>query len=207
MTALEIVNDVQRVLRMPVSAAITEPHARLLLSFCNLVMRDFMLESFVWDELKVFGNFDTSADNAIYSISSTRGDIDVISNIQIGTDDPLANYNDENFRAYKRTNTNTGQPLVYRHYGRNAGAVLIEVSPTPDAVYTVDVETLIKPPKLVNSTDVPLLDPDTIVLGCVMLARKDQGEDYSGDLQAFQAKLALQGGTQGESNFGDVEAV
>src|SRR4030067_452310 len=56
-------------------------------------------------------------------------------------------------------------------------------------------------------TDVPLLDADTLILGATMLAKKEMGLDAQGDAAGFQAKLGLQSDTQGESNFGDVEAV
>jgi len=205
LTALEIINNVQRELRLPISTTVMEPHAKMLLLFANKVMRDFMLEDTTWDELKVFGDFDTVADTFIYTISSPSGDIDVIRHLQVGSNDPIKKFDDGKFKAYKRSNPTPARPMVYRHYSRDSAAIQIEVCPVPDAVYTVDVEALIKPPRLVNGTDIPLLDSDTIILGCVMLARKDQGEDYSGDLAAFQAKLSLQSGTQGDSNFSDVE--
>lgn len=208
MTALEIVRQVQRELRLPQSESVNEPHARLILDFANKVQRSLMLENVVWDELKEYGYFDTEAGKAIYTVSVVNnGEIDVIRSLQIGNDYPLIKKPDEEFRELKRLFTGNGKPLYYRHLSRIGGSIVVELLPVPDASYSVNAEVLVKPPRLVNDTDIPLLDPDTIILGTIMLARKEQGEDYSLELSAFQSKLSMQSDTQGESNWGDVEAV
>lgn len=209
MTVLEIINEVQRRLRLPQSTAISDAHAQLLLSYLNEVQRDYMMESVVWDELKTYGNFNTTAGTNIYTISITGGgEIEIIRSLRIGTNTPLEKFdNDEEFREYKRVYTAQAQPLMWRVYSRSGGNIIIEVCPTPDAVYQVDAEVVKKPPKLSLATDTPLLDSDTVILGITMLARKEMGLDAQGDLASFQAKLGLQSENQGESNFGDVEAV
>ncbi len=210
MQALELIRMVQRDLRLPQAAAITEAHAQLLLGFANTVQRDLMLENYVWDEQKVYGHFETEADTALYTVTgSSSYEIDVIRNLQIGTYDPLVWCTDSDFRAHKRTYTSTtARPLYWRVYSRSGGdSIVVEVTPTPDAAYQVDTEALIKPKRLSGAEDETMLDPDIIFLGMMMLARKEQGEDFSGDLAAFQAKLTLQGENQGESNWGDVEAI
>lgn len=206
MTALQIINEVQRQLRLPQSPLVTDPHAQLLLSFINEVMLDYMMEYIAWDELKVVGAFAVAAGVPVCRIAPiNRGKVDVIRNLQIGTAGPLVKLNDEQFRAYRRGNPGQGQPIYYRQYGRAAGALIIELAPVPDAAYQIDYEILHKPEKLSGKDDVPILDQDTIILGVKYLAKKDQGDDVTGELAAFQAKLGLQGGTQGESNSGDVD--
>lgn len=207
MDALSMVNRVQRELRLPLSTAITDSHAQLILSYLNKVQRKLMTKAAVWDELKVYGDFATAAGTATYTTSSASGDIDVIRNLQIGNDDPLALRSDGDFREYKRNNTSQAQPVIYRHYARSGGSMVIEVAPVPDAIYTIDTEVLVKPPELVNSTDVPLLDAEIIVLGGIALALDDQGEDNQTELAAFQSALGLHSETEGDSNWGDVEAV
>lgn len=211
MTALEIIQEVQKRLGMPQSAALTTTHAKQILGFVNTVQRDMMCEGYVWDELKNYNSFNTADNTAVYAITATGYEIDVLRNLQIGTSQPLKKFNnDEDFLEYKRqVSGSKGQPLAYRLRTRStsAGTVSVEVAPTPDAVYAVDWELLIKPLKLVNSSDVPLLDSDCIVLGALFMARRQLGEDFSADLGAFQAKLSLFGGSQAGSDFGDVEAV
>jgi hypothetical protein len=210
MQAITLINNIQRELRLPQAAAITEAHAQLILGFINTVQRDLMLENYVWDEQKTYGYFETEADSFLYTVTgSSSYEIDVIRNLQISTYDPLTWCSDSDFRAYKRSyGTTTGRPLYWRVYSRSGGdSIVVELTPTPDAVYQVDTEALIKPKRLSAADDETMLDPDIIFLGALMLARKEQGDDYSGDLAAFQAKLMLQGDNQGESNFGDVEAI
>ena len=206
MTALQIINEVQRQLRLPKSALITEPHAQLLLSFINEVLVDYMLEFTTWDELKVSGSFAVKAGVSVYMVAPVNGGkVDTILNLQIAGDQPLDNLNGEAFRAYSRAQADQHQPYVYRHFGRSGGGILIEVSPVPDGFYQVDYELLQKPTKLVNAADVPMLDEDTIILGVKYLAKKDQGDDFAAELATFQSKLALMGGNQSGSSYGDVE--
>ncbi len=206
MTALQIINEVQRQMRLPKSSLITEPHAQLLLSFCNEVQVDYMLEFSTWDELKVTGSFALKAGVSKYMIAPVNGGkVDSIRSLQIGTDKPLDNVKDYDFRAFCVANQDSHQPYIYRHFGRSGGGIIVEVSPIPDTFYQVDYELLQKPAKLVNATDVPILDEDTIILGVKYLAKKDQGDEFQAELATFNAKLGLQGGNQTGSSSGDVE--
>src|SRR4030065_570284 len=208
MTALEIINEVQIRLRLPKSTTITDAHAQLLLSFLNEVQREYVHDSGVWDELKTYGNFNTAAGTSLYTISITNSqEVEIIRALKIGTNPPLEKFNnDEEFREYKRVNTANAQPLAWRVYGRSGGSIIIELAPTPDAVYQIDAEIIKKPPKMSIAADVPLLDADTLILGATMLAKKEMGLDAQGDAAGFQAKLGLESDTQGESNFGGVGA-
>lgn len=207
-TVIQMIKDVQIELRMPQSSLVTAAHAALILGFLNRVMRDFVPEAYVWDELGVKGSIMTVADVAVYPFApANAGDMDIIRHLQIGTNLPLVHRSDEEFHGFMRENTSTAQPLIYRHYSRAAGIILVEFGATPDDAYQVDYEGLEKPARLVAATDVPMLDPDVLILGGIMLARKEAGLDYAGDLNAFEAKLGMAGGAQGESNWGDVKPV
>lgn len=208
MTVLEMIRQVQRELRLPQSGTASEPHARLVLDYINKVQRSLMMESASWDELKVVGYFHTQANVNTYTVSIiNEGEVDVIKDMRIGTNPPLVHKTDDQFRELKRNYTASGQPLYYRHFGRESGYVIVDLLPVPDGDYQVDTEVLMKPPKLTMDTQEPMLDPDTIILGAIMLARKDQGDDFQPDLAVFQSKLGLQIDNSGESNWGDVEAV
>ncbi len=208
MTAMQIVNAVQRELRLPVSASINEAHAQLILSFANKVMLDILTEDISWDALKVSCSFMTVAGMPFYAIRPVNTkSVDVIKRLQIGTSEPLEKKSDDSFREYQRQHTTAAQPLVYRIYARAGGALIVEVCPTPDAAYRIDAEVLQKPEKLVNTDDIPLLDVDTILVGTTAMAKAEQGTPSQADQSTFQAKLALQGSTNDESNWGDVEPV
>lgn len=202
--ALEIVNAIQRRLRMPLSSTITDTHAALILSFVNSVLTNGPGEGYVWDALKWGTTVPTTQGIALYQIARTGYEIDVIRHLQIGTNEPIALLPDPAFREYKRFHTAQERPLYYRHYGESGGGILIEVTPTPDAAYNVDTETLLKAKRLVLATDIPMIDPELLILGGLALAKEDQGDDFTLAAQEFGTKLA-NASTRNESNWGDVD--
>ena len=209
MTVLEIINEVQVKLRLPVSTALTTAHAKLLLAFINEVQRNYMLMDTVWDELKVYLSVNTVAGTAIYAVPApSSGELDTIRSIQIAYNDPLVMLSDGDFLSHQRVNTTQAEPKKYRHRSRTAaGVITIEVSAVPDAVYAMDMECQIKPPRLTLGSETPLLDEDTIILGVAWLAKKDDGNDDREDFAAFQAMNSLRAGDKGNSNLGDVEPI
>lgn len=209
-TALEMVKRMQRKLRLPQASTITEPHAAIMLECLNNAQRNLLPESYVWDELKVYGSFNTSIGNALYNITGTDDkELDVLRNLEITGNHPFIHLTDSAFREKKRALSSTpGQPVFYRNYAREGGASLvIEVTPTPDAIYTVETEALVKPKKLIADGDEILLDEDTLFLAAMFLATESEGLDYQAALSLYQAKLSLIGENQGESNWGDIEAI
>lgn len=216
-TALQIVNEVQKQLRLPQTASAsfaTDPHAQLILSFANKVMTDMMAEASVLDELKIKGALGTRDGVAIYTLYPVNAaNLDTLKSLQVSGYSPLYPLGDADFRAYKRNlysadgTTNSNQPLVYRTYGRAGNALVIELAPTPDDIYQIDFEGLQKPDSLSAATDIPVLDADTIIAGVMWLARKDQGEDFQADLQAFSVKMGLRSASHSDGDWGDtVEA-
>lgn len=205
--ALQIVNAVQTELRMPLSANITDSHAKLILSFINRVLTDYIPEATVWDEHKLYDSVNTVASAALITISppSNAAGIESIRSLQIGSNAAIVSLSDARFRDYKREHTTNSQPLVYRIYSRSNGSITLELCPTPDAIYALDYEGEIKPTKLVDVTDVALIDSDIIVVGAIMLAKKEQGVDYADSETDFSLKLGLESGNTGEGNWGDVE--
>lgn len=208
MTVLEIINEAQRLTRLPQSPTIADPHAKICLSFINEVMRDYMAERAEWDALKVYTTLSILAGTAVYAVSVASTELDKLKNIQIGVSKPLVPLDDEEFLSYKRNNSLTNQPLAYRIRSRNAaGTITIEVCPTPDQNYTADIEATRKPVKVSTAGEVPELDSDTILLGLIMRVQKDKGIDYSLELAAFEGKLESRGNAEGNSNWGDAEGV
>ena len=207
-SALDIVKDVQRELRLPEASDFVNSHAKLILSFANKVLRVLMPEQAVWDELKIKGSFMTVASKSVYSICPINTkEIDVLSHFQIGTDAPLVHLGDDAFRSHKRSNTSEAQPLVVRIYGRTGPNLLVELSSVPDAAYQVDYEGVVRTERLVATGDIPMLDPDTVTIGALWLAKVEQGVESEAEQSMFLAKISTLAGTQGESNLGDVEAV
>lgn len=207
MNTLQMIQAVQAELRLPVSLAINDAHSRLILSYLNKVQRSLLMETMDWNELRFYNHFNTLAGTEFYDLPTPGVEADVVRVLQIEQNSPLQLVTDEKFRLAKRLNVTQSMPLMFRVNSRVGGQIRVELCPTPDKIYRIDFEILRKPPYLSLQTDVPMLDPDTIVLGAIVMAKQDQGTDYQLDMSTFQAKLSLQTETQGQSNWGDVEAV
>lgn len=207
MNTLQMINEVQKSLRLPQSLEITDPHAQLILSLLNRSQRSMMLEAATWDELKRYGAVALKPGSDTFIITLTTGDeIDYIRSIQYDSGEEIKKIDDDDFRVLKR-NAQTGKPCYYRNFSRSGNNVIIEVYPRPDVEYEAQVELMQKPPRLVNALDLPLLDADTIVLGALMLARAEQGENAQTELMSFQAKVGLLINNSNESNWGDMDPV
>jgi hypothetical protein len=205
-TVLQIINEVQKSFRLPQSTLITDAHAALLLGFANEVQLDYVAEFCQWEEAKVRAAFNTVAGRSVYSICPLQDlCIDTIAEMRIGTSDPLTKPPVNQFRQSVRTITDYSQPTSYGHFGRSGTALLVELNPTPDSVYRINADLLIKPQRMVLADDIPLLDQDIITLGVKLLCRKDQGEDIAAELAAFQAKLSLRGGAYGEGQSTEID--
>ncbi len=208
-TAIQMVNRIQSAMRLPQSESLASAHGRLILGHVNTAQRTLLPDACIWDNLKLHGTFMTTPGTALYVIEGTLGrEIDQILDLQIGAFGPLEREDDADFRAIKRCyGSGRGRPLYYRIFSRVGGAVQIEVAPIPDAAYAVDTEALCRPKLLTADEDTTVLDDDAIFLGALMLAKSDQGMDVTMDNQAFMAKVFGEVGSQGVSNWGDVEPV
>lgn len=206
MNALELVREVQKRLRLPQSLSLNDPHAQLILSYINTVQRDLMTEVGVWDALKVYGEFYTEAGEALYTVAVEGMEIDVIRSLSINGIE-LEKVSDETFRQLKKSGSEQSFPKVFRFYSRTGSSIVVELFPVPNNTYKVNVEALAKPPRLIQETDIPVLDEDAIVAGAVMLAKREQGEDASQEMALFQLKMDMHTDTFLETNFGDVEPV
>ena len=215
MTAMEIIQEVQKQLRLPVSTSLSQPHAQLLLSFINRVQRELMVEQTIWDELKAMDQFQVLYNNPYASVDAgeltpgVSAEIDRILYMQVYDSGlpPLTKYNDDDFREYRRLNTELGQPKIYRIVGKNAFTIDIEVSPSPDKAYTIETEVLRKPKKLgvADAGTTPELNLDAIIIGVKALAEHNQGTLDEIDLAALTGKLSSMGGNDGISSWGDVD--
>jgi hypothetical protein len=209
MTALQIVQEVQKELRLPQSLDFNDAHAKLVLTFVNNVLVNILADETVWDDLKVPGTFKTAVGVSIYPIMPVNVEyVEVIRDLRVqGKDYAIGGLSDEKFRTYKAQNDSQNQPRVYRREGRAGGMVFIELCPTPDAIYSIDFEILQRPPRLTATTDIPIVDAETILLGAKVLTKESHGRSFALDLPVFQAKKDSQNVQQGAANWGDAETV
>jgi len=299
--ALQIVQEVQKRLRLPQAVSFADTHGKLILAFLNDVQRNMMTDNCIWDELKVTHFLNTSRDVVLYPVApSGITELDKVLYIEFGGKTVIKK-DDAFFREYRSANRNLwgsesgeivftpvadppglndlftsgdfngsadvtytvvatagntyewqesggawttgvamvagtaqllsrgvyitfaaatghttndswaftakvqtrGEPLYWRFYGKSVLLPQIEIAPIPDQVYTLRVELTKKPPMLVNAADVPVLDTDTCILGTMVKARSEQGENFMSELEEFKLKLSMYSTSQGDSNFGE----
>jgi hypothetical protein len=204
-TALEIVNAVQQELRLPQSVTFNDAHGALILSLVNKAII-IMAESGPYPETKVKGSIGLVTGIDVYSIFPVnQGGADIIEDLRIDSGDPLTLLDDASFREQKKETPGSGQPTFYRYYSRVGGGLVIEAHPTPEKAYVLSYEGILKVNRLINLTDTPLLDADTIILGAIAIAKDEEGLDASSEYSAFQSKFMGISETQGGISAGDVE--
>lgn len=201
LSALEIVNAVQRDLRLPQSLDFNNAHAKLILSYVNRVQRDVMAIFGNWLELKVYRQFSTAVGLSKYKL--TKDELTALTYMEINGVEVTKCRTDEAFRSVKTTTPGTPSSYRIRSFIPATGLTEIEFNCPADAVYTVDYEGYAKPPLLEFENDVPMLNPETIVLGTILVAKGKQGQDVSLDLEMWKNNFSL---TVNENNpGGDVE--
>ena len=206
-TALEIVNEVQKEMRLPQSTLITEAHAQLVLSFVNKAIQGPMMEGADWPELILRGRLMLKQGVTMYTIRPVNSErVDFIEEITPVGYEPLIKRQDGYFRTLKRGNDISGenQPIDYRIYSRAGGNLLFEITPAPDQNYEATFEARQQPNRLVAATDYSLLDDDMIIMGALAVTRNEAGHDATLDTQAFTGKLSGQIDNQTEPNWGDI---
>ena len=210
--ALWIVQQVQRRLRLPLSSDFNDTHALFILGMANEVQRDYLTQVAVWDQLKLYGNVTVSppaaGSPATVTIQVPGYEIDVLRRLYIEGYPEIDFLSDDEFLDRIRiASGNAERPTYCRIRSRSLDSVTVEVGPVPDQDYVLQTELLLKPFLMEVQDDMPMLDPDTIVLGAIMLASLEAGLDYQEKLAAFQANLSLTSSANSESNWGDVEPI
>lgn len=194
MSTLDIINKVQRRLRLPASSAITDTHAQLMLEFVNDSYRTVFPNIGVMNELRVRGAFSTHGGGPtlwpIYPINCNY-----VSHLNwvkyyAGSpyEYPLTKIPFEQLEIENLKMLSSGDPLGYPTY------YCIRQSPDrfPVVQFYPDVspdfasfqyECVIKPQTLSAATDYPICDPMMLVYGATILAKRDAGLDPSSEVE------------------------
>ncbi len=75
------------------------------------------------------------------------------------------------------SNVQRGQPTYYAWNGNNGTDSKIEVYPTPDGTYTLNMSVCVPQDRLSNATDVLLVPSEPVILGTYARALVERGED------------------------------
>lgn len=199
-------------MRLQTVPTLADGFSQRVVGFINKVQRGLMAKPVIWDQLKVYLAVPTVASTAIYQIIDGTNELDAVRYMSIedatGAVKEIEKFQtDQQFRDYSQKQTEEAQPLYYRNRSKDFESVTIEVSPTPDDVYTIDVEAVIAPPYMLDPTDNPTLNVTTLLEGATMLAKLDKGiaNPEEGDMFAFMEKMDTQTfGSSNEEGF-DVE--
>lgn len=194
LTALEIVNKVQRRLHLPLSSAISDSHAQLMLEFANDTYRTVFPNLGVMNELKVRGAFSTHGGGPtlwpIYPINCNYvSKLNWVKYYAASPDEyPLTQLTPEQLEIENLKMLPSGDPLDYPKYYciRQAPGAFPVVQFYPDfssEFVAFEYECSIKPQLLSLATDYPICDPMILVYGATILAKKDSGLDPSSEVE------------------------
>lgn len=208
-TLLEVVNGVQRALRMPVSSGITDQLSLAIIQKVNDVLTTMLPGNSIYEHLKIKGSFATKSGTDLYRISPVN--VSGISSI-IYLRNPDLSFlrgplSDSDFRALKdiyNAEFNYTMPTVFRIAGFDGGYPMVELFNNPDDTYIISFEAVRKLPKLTAATDYVFL-PDVARLGATMMMKMDMGRDYKMESGLFAQALEVANSEQSNVSFGDVE--
>lgn len=201
-SALTIITDVQKSLRYPSSAAITNSHAVLLLGLLNEVYLNHVLPAKDWTELLSRGSFQTADGTRRYKVFPFYGDTYSKLTSVFYNGSELVNLSNKEWKEKSYdTGTTEGVPGYWRVYLRSGKFLIIELYPIPSTIYEIEFEGYILPAELSAATDVPLLDDKLLKLGLKAYATKEQGSEWQSELALFERRLAEYVGTEQEFIF------
>jgi hypothetical protein len=207
-TVLEVINAIQTDMRMPLSAALTDSLAKIILSKMNTVLTVLLPQNNILDHLKVVGSFTIKSNRNLWRLCPVNVDaVDAILTLNKADEVPVERLSDEDFKAiadgYTRLAT-YNQPLYYRIAQRDYGYPILEIAPAPDQAYTLYYEILKAPKELTAVTDyVPR--PDVIKPGALMLVKQELGRDASVEQGIFGAAMERASTVESNTSFCDAE--
>lgn len=208
-TVLQVINAVQQELRMPLSSALTDSFAKIILAKMNTVLNTIIPDRNIFDHLKVQGSFTINSTRPFYRISPVN--VDSVETINYLRKPDLTfiskSSNDLDFKTIADSANAAltyGAPDLYRISQRDGGFPIVEFTPAPDVAYIVSYEIIKGTKELTVVGDyVPL--PDTVKSGALMLMLQSQGRDASAEAAIFEMSLSRATTISANSQMGDFE--
>jgi len=193
LTALEIINRVQRRLRLPASSAITDTHAQLMLDFVNDAYLTVFPNIGVMNELKVRGAFFAHGGGPtlwpIHPINfSYVSKLNWVKYYGKSPDEyPLELVSAETLEIENLKAMTSGDlPGYAKFYCIRQSPdrfPVVQLYPDPDPGVAFEYECSIKPSALSAATDYPICDPMALLYGATILAKRDAGLDPSAEVE------------------------
>ena len=176
-TYLNAVNEVQRRLRETVTASVTTTdYSRLIGIFVNEAKRE-VEDAWNWNSLRDTITATTVAGTRAYVLTNSRNRFRVL-DVYNDTEDyfvcPIQTSNQTNNFL---SSTQQGKPMWYSFNAEYLGDAVIDLFPTPDAVYAINFNLVIPQAELDTDTDEIWAPYEPIVIGAYMKAMGERGED------------------------------
>ena len=208
-TVLQVIQAVQTDLRMPLSSAITDSLAKLILSKMNVVLLDLLPQNNIFDHLKVSGSFVIVNPKSLYRLAPVNVDfVDKINFLRLPDMAYISKAIDDiQFRSKAdvyNASLSYGKPFLYRIAQRDSGFPIVELTPAPEEAMIVSYEILKGAKEMTAATEfVPL--PRVIQAGALMLMKNSQGRDSNTEASLFQAALSTASNVSANSEMADVQ--
>lgn len=183
-TLLQMVNQVQRRLREPVTAAVdTTPYASMITVWVNETKRE-VEDSWNWSMLRDTVVATTIQDTRAYVLTNARNRfrvLDVYNNTENYLLKPI--YHTDQTINFIGASQNTGKPMYYSFNGSFEGDPVVDLFPIPDGVMAINFNLVIPQDDLALPTEQILVPSEPVVLGAYMRALVERGEDGSTQYQ------------------------
>ena len=186
MTYLQLVNAALARLRESSVATVGQtPYSSLIGAYINDAKR-YVEDAWNWDALSVNLTVKTTPGVSNYLVTgSGRRQKDITVN-DVTSQARLNNVAIKWIEDQQQLSVvQQGSPVYYAWSGTDGTDSKVEFFPTPDAAYSVRFNMVVPQAKLVNNTDVLLVQPDAVIAGAFARALAERGED--GGLNSSEA--------------------
>lgn len=188
MTYLQLVNHVLRRLRENTVSSVTDSDYSIMIGDLVNDAKRQVEDAWDWTALRSTISVNTTTDDNSYTLTGSGDRVRVLSAVN-DTQNTRMDYKPKQwFTNINLSSTTTGAPTSFTYTGVDSnGDMNIEVWPTPDGVYNLDFEVVVRPTDLSNDADTVSIPYLPIVYLALALAARERGE---------------QGGTQAAELYG-----
>ena len=208
-TVLQIINDVQLEMRMPLSSALTDNFAKIILAKMNTVLMEILPERNIFDHLKVQGSFTINSTRPYYRVSPVNVDsVETIQYLRLPDltflDKAKTDIDFKTMADSHNASLTYSAPTLYRIAQRDGGFPILEFTPAPDVAYIISYEIIKGAKELTLATEyVPL--PRVLKAGAHFLTLKSQGRDADVEAEIFERALGRAATVGANTQMGDFE--
>lgn len=212
-TLLEVVNGVQRSLRMPISAGIADQLSLSIIQRVNDVLKTILPVNGIQENTKISGTFTLKSGVSLYRVAPPNvNTVDSITYLSdhngsrmIGPMSPEDFRNAQGVYLLDMTGIITpGIPRYFKVASKDSGYPIVEVFPAPDDYYTVSYEAVSRMDKVSTATEyVP--HSEIVRIAATMMMKTDMGRDATLEKGLLSEALSLASTTEANSHISDVE--